>query len=133
MGMLTFEFEELPLLIDLGFEAGPVYGSAEISFSRDGEWGIESIALDGHKKLYHTLEDRISAALAGKRLPPFEDKPVILEVGSPLHTIIYDRLDSDWRDAVQDRVNEQIAEDRQCAADDYADFKRDERKHMERV
>ncbi len=48
---LTFQFEELPLVIDRGFEAGDIAGVAEISYHRDGEWTIGAIALDGARRL----------------------------------------------------------------------------------
>lgn len=48
---LQFRFEELPLVVDAGFEAGEVSGSAEIGYHGDGEWCVRAIALDGAKRL----------------------------------------------------------------------------------
>lgn len=46
---ITFQFEELPLLIDLGAHAGLVDGEAEISFETDGEFSIAAISIDGYR------------------------------------------------------------------------------------
>lgn len=123
---MTFSFDELPLVIESGFEAGFVAGSAEISYHRDGEWTIQSISLDGCKRLHHTVEDLWVAAQTMKFLPAFERKPVALDEGTSLFLTIYHRLEHEWNGAVNDAVLEQIAEDRECEADDYADMKRDE-------
>ena len=48
-GTITYDFEELPLLIGNGIEAGHVNGSAEIEFSDEGEWRVAAIYLDGSK------------------------------------------------------------------------------------
>jgi hypothetical protein len=50
MAILSFNFCELPLVTDLGFEAAPVNGSAEISFDNEGGWAVRSIALDATRK-----------------------------------------------------------------------------------
>jgi hypothetical protein len=50
MATFTFNFCELPLVTDLGFEAAPVDGSAEISFDDEGAWSVRSIALDATRK-----------------------------------------------------------------------------------
>jgi hypothetical protein len=47
MVTFTFNFYELPVVTDLGFEAAPVDGSAEISFDDEGNWSVKAIALDG--------------------------------------------------------------------------------------
>jgi hypothetical protein len=49
MDILTYEFEELPLVVEGGFEAGLVNGSAEIRVYDDGAWFVGSIYLDGFK------------------------------------------------------------------------------------
>lgn len=108
----TFSFEELPLTILNGFSAGLVDGSAEISYNADAEWGIESISLDGFRKNAKGTYDR---------------KSVQLDEGTPLYLMIFDRLESEWRDKVQEAVLLQLAEDRVCAAEDRADRMRDER------
>ena len=106
VGTVTYEFSELPMVIDLGFEAGLVNGSAEISYFADGEWSVSAIYLDGHKKLRPTLQDYLKAHAEGRTLPVFEEKPVALDAGSSLHLIILDRLEHRERDAIQEMVNE---------------------------
>lgn len=135
MQTFSFSFDELPLIIENGFEAGLVAGSAEISYSRDGDWSVESISFDGHrtKSVAQQDADLDEALVAKKPLPSrYVCKPVALDRGTPIHSIVYDRLENEWSDKVQEAVNEQIEEDRQCAADDRADMRRDERM-MERV
>ena len=120
-----FDFEELPLVIENSFEAGLVAGNADISYGADGEWNIESISLDGHRKPEYTDRERVDATLAGKALPFFERKPVLLDAGTPIYLAIYHRLENEWRDAVQNAVNDQIEGDRESEADTAGDRRRE--------
>jgi hypothetical protein len=120
---ISFEFDELPLVIEGGFEAGLVAGSADITYSRDGEWSVSAIYLDGYR-------ERSQAELATMRangLKPnlHERKPVELDAGTSLYLTIYDRLEHEWRDGVQEAVRDAVAADREAGADDYADYRRD--------
>lgn len=124
----SFPFEELALVIEGGFEAGLVNGSAEIAYYPDGDWFIDSISLDGHKRLHHTIEAHWAASIVGKPLPVFERKPIALDEGSSLYLMIYERLENEWRDAVHDAVQEQIEKDGPQAAW-LADHRRDSLKH----
>lgn len=105
---LIYPFEELPLIIDAGFESGLVNGSAEIEFDADGGWGIVSIALDGHRPAEHTEEQRLIARLTGRALPQFVQRLVTLDPTSPIHGLIYHRLEHEWRDNVQTAVRETL-------------------------
>jgi hypothetical protein len=49
MQTIEIEFQELPLLVSNGIEAGLVDGSAEIRFHDDGEWSVGAIYLEGFK------------------------------------------------------------------------------------
>ncbi len=102
---LTFTFEELPLLIDLGVEAGLVNGSAEIEYWTDHSWGITSIWLDGYG-------------------PNGVRKQVEVENGSALFLTIFGRLEGEWCEKVQDEVVEAIHEARESRADTIADHHR---------
>ncbi|HEX7893596.1 MAG TPA: hypothetical protein VF447_05335 [Terriglobales bacterium] len=115
MANLSYTFEELPLVIAGGIPAGLINGQAEITYSRDGDWAVSSITLEG-------FGERVN----GVRQWPQVSAP------APIVTIVCDRLNNEWHSKVQDAVNEAISEDRQCAADDYADMRREERA-MERV
>ena len=123
----TYTFDELPLVIENGFEACYITGDAEISYTRDGEWAIESIVFDGRRKIKRSVEEYYAAAAAGVFPKTWEEKPVELDRGTPVYGIIYDRLENEWRDQVDEAVQGQLEEDRICAADDYADQRRDER------
>ncbi|WP_315838284.1 hypothetical protein [Bradyrhizobium prioriisuperbiae] len=121
---LNFQFEELPLVMEGGFAAGDVTGSAEIAYHRDGEWTIRGIALDGARRLSHSAHDIAMAARSGYPLPPFERRPVMLDEGDTLYLRIYHRLEHDWRDRVQDAVIEQLAADHESGPDTRADHRR---------
>lgn len=108
MPYLTFEYEELPLIVDLGCEAGLVNGTAEITYWSDGSWGVREIYFDGHK--------------AVKNGCVFERKSVEVEQG-PLYDIIAGSLYGEWHDRVQEKVNQQIASD--CSVAHAWDHSRD--------
>jgi|SRR3569623_1730715 len=112
MPTLEYEFDALPLLIDLGFEAGLVNGSADISYHPDGEWGIRKIYLDGFSTI--------------KNGGVFKSKPVEVEQG-PLYEMIAGRLLGEWHEYVQDKVNEQVIADGSIAH--HWDHARDSLKH----
>jgi hypothetical protein len=113
--ILTFEFEELPLVIHDGIEAAEINGCAEICYTRDAEWSIENIAVEGRQSL--TLEQRA----AGKKPWIYVKAPAELEF------LISERLEGEWHDKVSDAVREQLEFDREAAAEQRADMRRDER------
>jgi hypothetical protein len=121
---LQFQFEELPLVIEAGYEAADVAGHAEIAYHRDGEWSIRAIALDGARRLTHAPHELLMASRDGRTLPLFARQPVALDAGDPLYLRIYHRLEHDWRARVQSAVIEQLAADRDSAADERADHRR---------
>ena len=107
----TYTFDEIPLVIVDGTEAGLVSGEAEIEYSRDGEWLIAGITLQGFG----------ARDANGKRTwPQVECPPVIA-------AIIDQRLNKEWHDRVSDAVREQLASDREDALEQRADMRRDER------
>ena len=118
-----FSFDELPMVIEGGFEAGLIAGSAEVSYFRDGEWTITRIYLDGHRLL--SPSERDALAEAGKPVSFFERKSVALDAGTSLFNSILHRLEHEWRGKVQDAVNDAIEEDRAADADNAADYRRD--------
>ena len=80
MPQITFPFEELPLIVDLGTEAGLVNGTASIHVHKDGEWFVNEIFLDGYHKKYNALG--------------FDAVPVEVERRSPLFSLILDQLEN---------------------------------------
>lgn len=115
MATLNYTFDELPLVIANGIEAGFVNGQAEVTYVSSDEWTIGSISLEG-------FGERVN----GVRQWPQIAAPI------PIAGVIRSRLYNEWSSKVQNAVNEAIEEDRACAADDYADMKREDRL-MERV
>lgn len=110
MTTFTYDFEELPLVIANGIEAAFINGQASIQYSRDGEWQIDGITVEG-------FGERVN----GKREWPQVPAPYDLMM------IIAGRLEIEWKGKVDAAVDEQITEDRECAADNRADMRRDER------
>lgn len=98
------QFEELPLIVTGGYEAGQVNGTAAISYRRDGEWHIDGLWLDGFRKA--TAQERAQ----GK--PYWIVEPIELDAGTPIYLMIYDRLEHEWRDKVEDFVSQCLEEDR---------------------
>ena len=109
----TYTFDEIPLVIDAnGVEAGLVSGEAEIEYSSDGQWCIETITLQGFG----------SRDANGKRTwPQIACPPVIA-------AIIDDRLNEEWYGRVCAAVREQIEQDRVDAAEYRAEARRDDRR-----
>jgi hypothetical protein len=111
--IFSFEFEELPLVISNGIPAGLINGCAELVYDRHGGWHVDSVAVEGYQSL--TPAERA----AGK-------KPWVY-VGAPdeIASLIENRLCSEWNGKVQDAINEQLASDREDAADMRAESRRD--------
>jgi hypothetical protein len=112
--ILSYEFEELPIAIVNGIEAGLINGMAEIQYNRSGDWAVESVCLEGYLKL--TYAERA----AGKK--PW----IYVKAPAELAFIISDRLECEWAHKVADAINEQLAADREDAAEQRAKMRRDE-------
>jgi len=115
MATLTYEFEELPLVIAIGIPAGQINGCAEITFDRNGAWQVQSVCVEGYQTL--TPEQRS----AGK-------KPWIY-VAAPdaISAIVEERLSKEWSFRVQDAIREAIDAEREAAAEYRADMRREHR------
>lgn len=114
---LEFRFEELPLVVEGGFEAGEVSGTAEISYHADGEWGVRAIALDGARRLP-------LAAVVEPARSRFQRRSVALDDGDPLFLRILDRLEHGWADRVADAVFAALRHERAARDDDHHDHRR---------
>jgi len=102
-GVLTFRFEELPLVDEGGFEAGFVDGEAEISFYPEGEWFIRSISVEAL--------DFKSAVI------PKPTRMVEIDRNTELYLNIFDNLERGrFRDAIESDVQTALA----SAAEDEA-------------
>lgn len=117
MATTVYTFDDLPIVIDNGIPAGFINGQAEIIYSRDGGWAISNITLEGFGQ---------RNVATGRREWPQVQAP------ASIAQIVRARLHNEWHSKVQDAVNEAISEDRECAANDYADMSREERA-MERA
>jgi hypothetical protein len=107
---LTYHFDELPLITTGGMDACHVTGFAEIRYDPGGAWAIERIGFAAVRR-----EDAPSGAA---EVPRSAGRPrsvaggnTWLDIGDPLHTIIFDRLEHEWRSRVQRRVDDQIFDD----------------------
>jgi hypothetical protein len=121
-----FEFEELPLMVEGGFQCGLINGVADISYDRDGTWSVSAVALEGHRQNYYSAEYREAAAARKEHLPRFQIKNVWLDAGTSIHLMIVDRLETEWRGQVQDAVMDRIAEDREAGRTFRAELRRDD-------
>ena len=111
---LQFRFEELPLVVDDGFEAAEVSGAAEIGYHGDGEWCVRAIALDGARR----LPPPTPAAMPGPPPPRFARRLVALDDGDPLFLRILDRLEHALADRVAEAVAGALGEARAARDDD---------------
>ena len=131
----TLTIEEFPLLNDLGFEAALLLefeAVIEYGPTFDDGWCIASLWTEGEKKTRRGLDDcfayeRAHGTREGFQWIVTERKRIEIERGGSLWQMITDRLESKgpWHEWVNDRVMEQMAEDRACAADDAADHRRE--------
>jgi hypothetical protein len=111
--ILSFEFEELPLVISNGIPAALINGCAEIKYDRDGFVGVDSVSVEGYQPL--TPEDRA----AGKRPWVYVKAPLDLEM------LVAIRLEGEWSDRVQDAIANALVADREDAAEARAEMRRD--------
>lgn len=92
-------FEELPLLIENGFHAGLVNGSATIRYTSEAEWFVSALTLDGHKARPDGGYDR---------------KPVTIERGEYpwLYGAIFDQLETGvHKSFIEDKIEAELAEE----------------------
>jgi hypothetical protein len=124
MNYLQHDFDDLPLVNEGERSAGFVSGSAQIRYFTDGTWGIVSIFLDGQKPVTVSEVDKAIARIKGVAIKTHEAAPFFLEATSPIHGIIYHRLENECRDAVQTKVREAIADDQDQRVAAYNDYRR---------
>lgn len=106
---MTYSFYELPLILENGIQAAMVEGEAEINYTRDvWDYTIKSISLNSFSE-----KDR-------------SWKCVALDEGNPLYSILYDRIEHFACDNVQEAIREQLAEDRNEAAEMRYEMRRDD-------
>lgn len=113
---IVFEFDNLPILSDLGFEAGPVDGRATpvdgratISFDDEGAWHVTDISLNGHKHVasphYPISGDWIRGQVH-----------VCPKANPWLYAAIRDRLEAgEFNSTITDKVAEALDEMGVCA------------------
>lgn len=96
MNELTFTFEELPLIVELGYEAGLINGSATIHYFDDGEWFVGEIYLDSHRRATETEKPTHGLFVRGK---------IEIERSSPLYLPVLDQLEHGrFKDAIEDEI-----------------------------
>lgn len=111
---LHYHFEDLPIVIDNGFSAGLVNGSALINYWPDGQWGVSQVYLDGSRR--KPARDIAAAIVRGiENFKCWDERDVQLDRASPLNLMILDRLEHEWREQVQDAINHAIEQERKMA------------------
>lgn len=112
MNAIEYLFDDMCLITIAGTDVMPVSGMAEITYDYDGEWSISAIYLEhveGGNRTYHIL-DR--------------------ELHERIFLTIYDRLENEDREGVQEAVREAIRDVRDSRADNYADYRREQRREV---
>ena len=123
---MTYTFEEMPLLQKDGYSAFEISGEATIEYRSATDFEVVEIFSEGYRKTRHSAAELNEAIKAGRRLPLWETGPrIALDPASPLYKLILSALNGHWSDKVQDAVEDQIREDREHEADDYADYRRE--------
>jgi hypothetical protein len=128
MSEFDFQFEELPVVVDLGFEAGLVDGTATIKFEASGEWWVDGITLDGSRRRSEN-ERQAEKADTGLTAKLYEIKPVKVDRASYswLYAAITDQLENGrFKDSVEDEVRKEMAAHRADAADQRREQLRDD-------
>jgi hypothetical protein len=99
MDTLTYEFDDLPIIVEGGFEAGGLSGQAIINFHSDGDWFVDEIYLSGTKRIY-----------VDGNFDRFEDKYLaIYDNTSWLYRTIFGQLtNGSFKDSIQDKVNSEL-------------------------
>jgi hypothetical protein len=110
MTSFFYTYEELPLAIVGGIEAGLVNGQAEVHYDSRGNWKIGDLTLEGF----------------GQRVNGVRQWPQVACPPEIAH-IIRRRLENEWSSRVDDAVSAQLERDREDAADYRADRRREER------
>lgn len=115
MKTFTFVFEELALVTLPNIEAALINGQVEVEYTHDADWQLGDISVEGYRRLTQAERD------AGK-------KPWVYVPAPPeLAAMIAGRLQREWRDRVSAAVCEQIASDREEAAEMRAEMRMEER------
>jgi hypothetical protein len=92
---LTYDFDDLPLIVNGNLQAGLVNGSALLNYWPDGDWGISEIYLDGY----------LAATNARQSYQ--------LERGVPLYDMVFNQLLNYRRHTIQDAVHHAIDDERE--------------------
>jgi hypothetical protein len=121
-----FDFEEMPVTVDGGFDLGSMEGRADISYDREGTWAIEGIQLLGSKRLNYAPGERLKLAALGEPAPNYEKNMIWLDRGTSLFLMLHEVLENKWHSNVQDAVMERLVEDHAEAGHRLADYKRDQ-------
>jgi hypothetical protein len=100
MNEIKYDFEELPTIVEDGFEAAFISGTATIGYDDEGGWSVREIALDG----FRLRDSSDPCPLIGGM---FDRQPVTLcRKSNPwLYETIIDRLEnSRFRVSIDDAV-----------------------------
>ena len=113
MFTFTYEFEELPLVVECGFDAGLISGSALISVHELDDWYIKKVFLDGFRKKHNASG--------------FDRKPIEVDYKSWIFLAICDQLDGGkFKQYVEDAIAKEYDGLRDQAADQRRERMRDD-------
>jgi hypothetical protein len=109
MNEVEYDFEELGLIVEGGFDVGLISGTATIKYQPDGEWSVREIELDGYRRRSQEARAEIAAS-QGKPvyvIGMFDNKkiPLCRDSNPWLYDTIVDRLENDpWRSHIADAI-----------------------------
>lgn len=115
MHSIKIAFEEMPAVIVDGADAGFLDGQVEVEFDRHG-WRIEGISIEVPVRTFDSEQQMLTT------------KWVLKPLTSPEHSALLHHLTEVIEDRLSDYIDRQIDEWRQAIADDFADYRREERK-----
>lgn len=105
MQILNYEFQEAPLITDLGEQAFLVDGEAEIAFDRDGQWHVASVSIEFFNKKTGVWRTR---TLCPKSFPTYYG-PIVDELEGPRRSYIQSKVDAaNEEDGVTYRSDRQL-------------------------
>lgn len=121
-----FSFDELPLVIDLGFNMGRVSGQAEIAYTDDvTDFEVTDVWLHGDKPASYTEEQKFVARHTGVNLPLHIFKMIRVH-DDVIYSMIVNRLENECSAEVCEGIREEIEAERQYRRDEAADDRRND-------
>ena len=110
----TYYFDDMPLIVRDGFDAGLICGEAEIYYTYEDDFAVGDVAVEGWRRRENSiLIDRKAVGLASDE---------------PLAIWIRHRLENEYRQWVLDAIGDDIRLRREYAEETAAEHRADQRR-----